>query len=54
MAIGFIVASECKYKAMQWLVMKKYVLLAFEYQLLQFDSNLAKLKSTFNEIHKIR
>ena len=30
MAIGFIVASECKYKAMQWLVMRKYALLAFE------------------------
>ena len=30
MAIGFIVASECKYKAMQWLVMRKYALVAFE------------------------
>ena len=29
-AIGFIVASECKYEAMQWLVMRKYALLAFE------------------------
>ena len=28
MAIGFIVASECKYKAMQWLLMRKYALLA--------------------------
>ena len=54
MAIGFIVASECKYKAMQWLVMRKYVLLAFEYQFLQLDFNLAKLKSMFNEINKIR
>ena len=54
MAIGFIVASECKYEAMQWLLMRKYALLAFEYQLLQFDSNLAKLKSTFNKINKIR
>jgi hypothetical protein len=54
MTICIIVASECKYKAMQWLVMRKYALLAFEYQLLQFDSNLAKLKSTFNEINKIR
>ena len=54
MAIGFKVASECKYEAMQWLVMRKYALLAFEYQLLQFDSNLAKLKSMFNDINKIR
>ena len=30
MAIGFIAASECKYKAMQWLLMRKYALLAFE------------------------
>ena len=30
MAICIIVASECKYKAMQWLVMRKYALLAFE------------------------
>ena len=37
---------------MQWLVMRKYALLAFEYQLLQFDSNLAGLKSMFNEINK--
>ena len=28
MAIGFIVASECKYEAMQWLLMRKYALLA--------------------------
>ena len=54
MAIDFIVASECKYKEMQWLLMRKYALLAFEYPLLQFDFNLAKLKSRFNEIHKIR
>ena len=54
MAISFIVASECKYKAIQWLVMMKYALLAFECQLLQFDCNLAKLKSMFNEINKIR
>ena len=54
MTIGFIVASEGKYEAMQWLLMRKYILLAFERQLLQFDSNLAELKSTFNEINKIR
>jgi hypothetical protein len=53
MAIGFIVASECKYEAMQWLVIRKYALLDFECQLLQFDFNLAELKSTFNEIYKI-
>ena len=28
MALGFIVASECKYEAMQWLLMRKYALLA--------------------------
>jgi hypothetical protein len=54
MAIGFIVASECKYKTMQWLVIMKYALLAFECQLSQFDSNLAKLKSMFIEIYEIR
>ena len=54
MAIGIIVASECKYMAMQWLVMRKYALLAFECQPYQFDCNLAEIKSTFNEIHKIR
>ena len=32
MAIGIIVASECKYEAIQWLLMRKYVLLAFECQ----------------------
>ena len=31
MAIGFIVASECKYEAMQWLLMRKYALLAFDF-----------------------
>ena len=54
MAIGIIVASECKYEAMQWLVMRKHILLAIEYQLLLFDSSLAEIKSTLNEIHKIR
>jgi hypothetical protein len=34
--------------------MKKYALLAFEYHFYQFDSNLAELKSTFNEINEIR
>ena len=59
MAIGIIVASQCKYKAMQWLVMTTagddgtcsacYLILTR-----QFDSNLGELKSTFNEINKIR
>ena len=40
MAIGFIVASECKYKAMQWLLMRKYALLAFEYQLLHSEATM--------------
>ena len=30
MAICILVASECKYKAIQWLLMRKYALLAFE------------------------
>ena len=30
MAIGIIVASECIYEAMQWLLMRKYILLVFE------------------------
>jgi hypothetical protein len=34
-------------------VIRKYALLAIECQLLQFDSNLAKIKSTFNEICQV-
>jgi hypothetical protein len=55
MAIGIIVASECKYEAMQWLVRSmdgdeeicSACLWMFTWQ---FDSYLAKFKSKFNEI----
>ena len=40
MEIGIIDTLKCKYEAMQWLVMRKHILLAIEYQLLlTFRSN---------------